>query len=130
MYQQIIIVGNLGADPSMRYTPDGVPVTSFSVATYVKWRDDGGTQHERVTWWRVTAWRKLAETCNEYLTKGRQVLVTGTMSAEPDGNPRIWTDNAGNTRASFELRADTVRFIGGSGSARGDEPAPAEELPF
>ena len=75
MYQKLIIVGNLGRDPEMRYTPDGTPVTNFSVATNRRWTDASGQQQERTVWFRVSAWRRLAETCNQYLSKGRQVMV-------------------------------------------------------
>jgi single-strand DNA-binding protein len=118
MFQKVIIAGNLGGDPVMRYTSDGTPVTSFSVATSERWSDRSGERKERTTWWRVTAWKKLAETCNEYLSKGRQVLVEGTLMPDPEtGGPRIWTGNDGQARASFELTAQVVRFIGGRGEA-------------
>jgi len=131
MYQKIIIAGNLGGDPVMRYTPDGVPVTTFSVATNEVWSDrESGDRRERTTWWRVTAWRKLAETCNEYLSKGRQVLVEGTMAADPaTGGPRVWTGQDGQTRASFELTAQVVRFLGGRGPAQEGGP-PASDSPY
>jgi len=70
MYHKIIIVGNLGRDPEMRYTPDGTPVTHFSVATNRRWTDQEGQQHDETTWWRVTAWGRQAEVCNQYLQKG------------------------------------------------------------
>jgi single-strand DNA-binding protein len=70
MYQRLVLVGRLGRDPEMRYTPDGTPVTSFSVATDRRWTDASGQQQERTVWFRVTAWRRLAETCNQYLRKG------------------------------------------------------------
>ena len=75
MYQKIILVGNLGSDPERRATPDGTPVTSFSVATNKRWTTKDGQQGEKTVWWRVTTFRGLAETCAKYLTKGRQVLV-------------------------------------------------------
>jgi single-strand DNA-binding protein len=142
MYQKVVIAGNLGSDPVMRYTQDGTPVTSFSVATNEVWNDrQSGDRKERTTWWRVTAWKKQAETCNEFLSKGRQVLVEGTMTADAQtGGPRIWTGQDGQARASFELNAQVVRFIGGRGSAApasggaagGEEELPTNEeaLPF
>ena len=138
MYQKVIIAGNLGGDPVMRYTADGTPVTSFSVATNETWTDRAsGEQRKRTTWWRVTAWKRLAETCNEYLSKGQQVLVEGTMTVDSDtGGPRIWSGQDGQPRASLELRALTVKFIGGRGDVAagppGPEEAPAseEDLPF
>jgi len=106
MYQSTIVVGYLGRDPEMRYTPSGVPVTDFSVATTRRWTSQDGTPQEKTTWFRVTAWRKLAETCSQYLSKGRLVLVEGEIDAS------AWTDQSGNPRATLELRARTVKFLG------------------
>jgi single-strand DNA-binding protein len=122
MYHKIIVVGNLGRDPEMRYTPDGTPVTTFSVATNRRWTGQDGQQHDETTWFRVTAWRRMAETCNQYLQKGRQVLIEGQL--RPDaatGGPRIWTGNDGVARAQYEVTALTVKFLGRPGEA-----APAE----
>lgn len=140
MYQKIIIAGNLGQDPEMRYTPDGTPVTNFSVATNRRWNSPDGNQNEETVWFRVTAWRQLAELCNQYLSKGRQVLVEGRMTPDRDtGGPRVWTGNDGQARASFEVTALTVRFLGGRGeggdtSLSGQEPPPPDigedEIPF
>ncbi|NLF01651.1 MAG: single-stranded DNA-binding protein [Anaerolineales bacterium] len=139
MYQKLIIVGNLGRDPEMRYTPDGTPVTSFSVATNRKWSNPDGSQGEETTWFRVTAWRRLAETCNQYLSKGRQVLIEGELKPDPQtGGPRVWTSNDGTPRASFEVTARNVKFIGGRGEAPGAEapggydepPVMEDEIPF
>lgn len=131
MYQKVIIIGNLGGDPQMRYTPAGVPVTSFSVATNRKWKDADGQQQEETIWWRVSAWRNLAETCAQYLAKGRTVLVEGHMEPDPaTGGPRIWQKD-GAPRASYEITALTVKFLGGRGEP---EASPRqltdEELPF
>ena len=140
MYHKIIIAGNLGGDPEMRYTPDGTPVTNFSVATNRRRSNPDGTQNEETVWFRVTAWRQLAELCNQYLSKGRQVLVEGRMSPDRDtGGPRVWTGNDGQPRASFEVTALTVRFLGGRGegvdtTVSSQEPPPPEmgedEIPF
>jgi single-strand DNA-binding protein len=146
MYQKVTIIGNLGSDPQMRYTPDGTPVTSFSVATNRRWTDQSGEPQERTVWFRVSAWRKLAETCNQYLSKGRTVFVEGELEADAQsGGPRVWTDNSGNTRASYEIRAREVKFIGGGqggagsmgGSASrggddtmGPDPLDEESVPF
>jgi len=132
MYQKIVLVGNLGRDPEMRYTPDGTPVTSFSIATGEKWTGRDGEQQERTTWWRITAWRRLAETCNQYLSKGSQVLVEGRMTPDPEtGGPRVFTRNDGTTGASYEVTALTVKFLGGRGEgaalgAPRDEDVPPE----
>ncbi|MCK4449734.1 MAG: single-stranded DNA-binding protein [Anaerolineae bacterium] len=139
MYQKIIIVGHLGRDPEMRYTQDGTPVTNFSVATNRKWTNADGTQIDETVWFRVSAWRRLAETCNEYLQKGRLVLVEGRLQPDERGNPRTFTRNDGTPGASFEVTAFTVKFLGGRGEmppaeapgAPEEPPAEAgEEIPF
>ena len=136
MYEKVIIIGRLGQDPEMRYTPSGQPVTSFSVATNYSWTDQEGQQQDRTTWFRVSAWRKLAETCNQYLVKGQQVLVEGRMNPDPaTGGPRIWTGNDGAPRASYELTANTVKFLAKPRGATADygEGPPIieeEEIPF
>lgn len=115
MYQKIIIVGNLGRDPEMRYMPDGTAVTSFSVATNRRWTDRAtGQPVDETTWFRVSVWGRQAETANEYLSKGRKVLVEGQITPDRNtGGPRLWTAQDGTVRASFEVRADSVRFLGG-----------------
>lgn len=143
MYQKIIVVGNLGGDPEMRYMPDGTAVTSFSVATNRRWTDRAtGQPVDETTWFRVSVWGRQAETTNEYLSKGRKVLVEGQITPDRNtGGPRLWTAQDGTVRASFEIRADTVRFLGGRddagsyGSSDGYEEsgAPAQEeddIPF
>ena len=79
MYQQITLIGNLGRDPEMRYTPSGVPVTNFSIAVSRSWTGNDGQRQEKTVWFRVAAWQRQAETCNQYLTKGQRVLVVGEM---------------------------------------------------
>ncbi len=116
MYQKVIIIGNLGRDPEMRYTPNGTPVTDFSVATTRRWTDQSGQAQEKTVWFRVSAWRRLAETCNQYLSKGRQVLVEGELS-----EPKPYQGRDGQWRASLEVTARDVKFLGG----RGDQGAPA-----
>ncbi len=134
MYQKIVIVGNLGRDPEMRYTPSGQPVTNFSMATNRKWTNTDGTPGEETIWFRVTAWGKLGETCNQYLSKGRQVLVEGRLRPDPaTGGPRVWTRQDGTAGASFEITANTVRFLGGRAeAAAGPEEEIMEEgeIPF
>jgi single-strand DNA-binding protein len=141
MYQKIIIVGNLGRDPEMRYMPDGTAVTNFSVATNRRWTDrSSGEPREETTWFRVSVWGRQGETANEYLSKGRQVLVEGRMRADPaTGGPQTWTGQDGTVRASFEVIADVVRFIGGrddtgfvpgGGDDVGAGPQEEDEIPF
>lgn len=142
MYQKIIIVGNLGRDPEMRYMPDGTAVTSFSVATNRRWTDRAtGQPIDETTWFRVSVWGRQAETANQYLSKGRKVLVEGQITPDRNtGGPRLWTAQDGTVRASFEVRADSVRFIGGrdegdyaDGGDSYSDAAPAQEeddIPF
>jgi single-strand DNA-binding protein len=139
MYHKVILVGNLGRDPEMRYTPNGKSVTNFTVATSEKWTGQDGQVQERTVWWRVSTFGKLAEICNEYLSTGQKVLVEGTINADPKtGNPHIWTGQDGEPRANFELKALVVKFLSSAkngasrASAKGTtEPVPAEdEIPF
>ena len=144
MYQKIIVVGNLGRDPEMRYMPDGTAVTNFSIATSRRWTDRASGQPvDETTWFRVSVWGRQAEVANEYLSKGRQVLVEGRLRPDPNtGGPRLWTRQDGTVGASFEIVADTVRFLGtredaaGYSAPAGDagfDEAPAQEedeIPF
>jgi single-strand DNA-binding protein len=130
MYHKVMIVGNLGRDPEMRYTPDGTPVTNFSVATNRRWTGGDGQQKEETVWFRVTAWRRTAEVCNQYLQKGSQVFIEGQLKPDENGGPQIWTGNDGIARASFEVTALTVKFLGGrGGGAPADMPGSPEEPP-
>lgn len=142
MFQRVTLIGRVGQDPQMRYTPDGVAVTSFSLATTETisktlpgggerscpqgWKESyNGKNWELTTWWRVTCWRRMAETVNQYLTKGQQVFVEGVVggdAADGSQNPRVWTGNDGVARASFELTAATVKFLGGRGESAGGAP--------
>lgn len=127
MYQNTVIVGNLGRDPEMRYTPSGIPVTNFTVAVNERWTDQDNQAQERTTWFKVTAWRKQAEVCNQYLSKGRQVLVEGRVSAS------AWQNQAGEPQATLELTARTVKFLGRREAAaelEGPEEMEPEEIPF
>jgi single-strand DNA-binding protein len=140
MYQKVTIIGNLGRDPEMRYTPTGRPVTHFSVATNRKWTNEDGSQGEEVTWFRVSAWGRMGEVCNQYLSKGRQVFIEGVLRPDENGGPRVWVGNDGQPRASFEITAQSVKFLGGRGEQGGfgppadDEEPPgmmeAEDIPF
>jgi single-strand DNA-binding protein len=132
MHQQLSLIGYLGKDPETRYTADGTPVTSFSVATSRKWTDASGQQQERTVWFRVAAWRKLAEVAGKYLTKGKLVYVEGTLT-----EPKPYQTKTGEWRASLDVTADLIKFLsGGSGDAT-HNAAPAEptfqdeqEIPF
>ena len=112
MFHITILVGNAGRDAEMRYTPSGQPVTDFSVAVNEHYTDSGGKKAKRTIWYKVTAWGKLAETCNEYVKKGDAVLVEGRINADPvTGSPRIWTAKDGTPHTALELTASTVRFL-------------------
>ncbi len=144
MYQRLVLVGNLGRDPEMRYTPNGTAVTQMSIATSRKWTDASGTLKEETAWFRVSVFGKQAETCNQYLAKGRKVLVEGDLVVdEKTGGPRVYQRKDGTYGASFEVRATTVRFLspkgegGDNGSFGGVSSIPSdsgsmseEELPF
>lgn len=117
MYHKIIIVGNLGRDPEMRFTPNGQPVTSFSVASNRRYTGADGQMVNETIWFRVTVWGKQAESCNQYLRQGSRVLVEGTLIPDTStGSPRIFQRRDGTAGASFEVRAQTVKFL----SVRGE----------
>src|SRR5512146_2667130 len=117
MYQRIVLVGNLGRDPEMRYTPNGTPVTSFSVATNRKYTASDGQMKDETLWFRISVWGKQAETCNQYLTTGHNVLVVCSWVCEDSGGSCFWTGLYGISRASFEVRAETLSFRGRRGDA-------------
>jgi single-strand DNA-binding protein len=142
MFQRVTLIGRVGQDPQMRYTPDGTPVTDLSVATTETmsktmrggderpcpqgWKESyNGRNWEVTTWWRVTCWRGLAETVNQYVSKGMLVFVEGIVRGQTeDGtvNPRVWQGNDGTHRANFELTARTVKFMSGRGEAAAAPP--------
>lgn len=143
MYHKITLIGNLGRDPEMRYTPSGQAVANFSMATTEKWTGQDGQLQERTIWWRVSAFGKQAETINQYLKKGSKVYVEGRMQADPKtGGPRIYTRQDNTAGSSFEVTASTIKFLssrteGGSaptGSGMGPEPdamvEPVDDIPF
>ncbi len=136
MWHTIIIAGNVGRDPEMRYTPSGQAVTSFSVATDASYTGSDGERVKKTVWFRISAWGKLAETCSQYLKKGSKVLIEGRMTADGNGNPRTYQRNDGTTSASFEVNANTVRFLSSksegtpSGEDIGGGADSSEEIPF
>lgn len=127
-YQYTVIVGNVGRDPEMRYTQSGVAVCDFSVAVSRRWSDrTTNEQKEETTWFKVSAWRNLAETCNQYVHKGMQIMVAGRISAS------AFMGQDGQPRASLELLALDVQFLGRRGEGTGDVggyPSEPEDLPF
>lgn len=121
MYQKIVIVGRLGKDPEMRYMPDGTAVTNMNVATDRRYTDKAtGQPVQETTWFRVSVWGRQAETANQYLSKGRMVLIEGHLRPDPQtGGPRIYTRQDGTAGSSFELFAESFRFLGGREDAGG-----------
>ncbi len=143
MFHTIVIVGSLGRDPEMRYTPSGAAVTTLNVATNHAYKNQEGQQVKETTWFRVSVFGKQAEACAQYLTKGRSVLVEGRLRPDPQtGGPRLFDRQDGSKGASFEVLASTVRFLNGGGhsgegaaepteGSAGDAGAPAsEDIPF
>ena len=109
-WHQTIVVGNVGRDPELKYLQSGRPVCSFSVAVSEAWTDrQSNEKREKTTWYRVSAWGPLAETANQFVAKGRQVMVIGTVETRP------YTDNSGQPAASLELTARDIRFLGSRG---------------
>ncbi len=129
MYQQLIIVGNLGRDPEMRYTPSGTPVTSMNIATNRKYTGSDGQVVKETTWFRVSVFGKAAENCAQYLKKGSAVLVDGRLTPDKNtGGPRTYQRQDGTMGATYEDAANNVRFLSGRGeSGPGPAPAPGEE---
>lgn len=125
MYQKLIIIGNLGREPEQRFTPSGDPVTTFSVATSRRYGEKDET-----TWFRVSVWGKQAESCNQYLEKGSKVLVEGRLSPDKvTGSPKVWTKKDGSCGSSYEMTADTVRFLSSRGESEQVDEA-ADDIPF
>jgi len=135
-FHTIIIVGNLGRDPEMRYAPSGDAVTSLNVASNRTYTDSSGQKVKETIWFRVSVWGKQAENVNTYLQKGSSVLIEGNLQPDKEtGNPRTFTRADGSTGASYEVRARTVRFLstkGGGADSVSDSGGGGtdEEIPF
>ncbi len=108
---KVILIGNLGADPELRYTANGTAVAKFRIATSETFTDRQGVRQERTEWHRITAWGKLAEICGQYLSKGRQVYIEGRIRSD------TWEQD-GVKRYSYEIVADTMRMLGGRGDSQ------------
>ena len=139
---KVILIGNLGSDPEVRYTPSGQAVANFNIATNESWKGKDGQDQERTEWHKIVVWGKLAEICGEYLGKGRTVYVEGRLQT------REWADKEGHKRYTTEIVANTVQFLGPPGSkeksyaeakpvtskasASGEVPVPepADDIPF
>lgn len=113
MVNKAIIIGNLGRDPELRFTPSGQAVAKFPVATTERWTDQQGQRQEKTEWHNIVVWGKQAEACGQYLAKGRQVFVEGRITT------RSWDDKEGNKHYMTEIVARDVRFLGGAGGAAG-----------
>ena len=112
MYQKLVIIGNLGRDPEMRYTPSGQAVTNLNIATNRQYTANNGERVKETTWFRVSVWGNQAENANKYLRKGSKVLVEGRLTQDPaTGGPRVWTAQDGSPRASFEMTAQVVQYL-------------------
>lgn len=122
---KVILIGNLGQDPEIRYLPSGQPVANFSIATSEKWTGKDGNPGERTEWHRIVVFGKQAETCKEYLKKGRQAYVEGRLQT------REWQNKEGQKQKSTEIIAQNVRFLGsgpgGGGRDKGEPEIPQEE---
>jgi single-strand DNA-binding protein len=124
---KIILIGNLGSDPEMRYTPDGKSVTSFSMATNYRYTTSGGDNREETDWFRVTVWGRQAEQVNQFLSKGQQAYVEGRLHA------RTWQGQDGQTRTSLEVTANRVLFLGrasGTAALPDEGDISPDDLPF
>ncbi|MBS1250852.1 MAG: Single-stranded DNA-binding protein [Chloroflexi bacterium] len=119
---KVMIIGNLGRDPEMRYTKSGRPMTTFSVATNRNWVSSDGERHEETQWFNVVAWGKLAETCDKYLKKGKQVYIEGRLQI------RKWDDADGNERESAEIVAREMLMLGRRSRSDGDVSQEATEM--
>ena len=120
-FNKVIIVGYLGRDPEIRYTADGTPVCSFSVATTERKKDKSGEFQDVTTWFRVSVWRRQAELANQYLSKGKQVYIEGRLSANE------YQDRDGNTRTSLDVQASDIQFLSSRSegeSVQKEEPSP------
>jgi single-strand DNA-binding protein len=112
---KVILVGRLGRDPEVKYTPSGAPVAKFSLATDESFKDRSGELQKHTEWHNIVAWNKLAEICGEYLTKGKLVYIEGSIRS------RQWEDQAGNKRTAYEIIARTMQMLG----AKADSERPA-----
>lgn len=107
---KVIIIGRLGQDPELKYTPSGAAVCNFSVATTEQWADKNGQKQERTEWHRIVVWGKLGELCNQYLAKGRQAFIEGSLQT------RSWDGKDGTKRYTTEINARNIQFLGGQAS--------------
>jgi single-strand DNA-binding protein len=133
---RVLLIGNLGADPELSYTPSGTAKATIRLATHEVWTNKEGEKGERTEWHRVIAWGRLAEICGEYLTKGRQIFIEGRLQT------RSWEDRDGNKRWTTEIVASSMQMLGGPRGASSetelppadvdtpDLPEPDDDIPF
>src|SRR5512137_13009 len=124
---KVMIIGNLGREPEMRYTPSGRPVTTFNVATSRTWNTSEGEKRVETEWFNIVAWSSLAEICKQYLTKGQQVYIEGRLQT------RHWDDTEGNKHTSIEIVASEMIMLGerrDSENSTNEEPIEEDEFPF
>lgn len=135
MYQSLTVIGRLGRDPEMKYLASGEAVAEFSIATDRAYNDRNGQKQKETTWFRVSVFGRQAETCNQYLSKGKMVLVEGRLGVDAaTGGPRAYLGKDGKPKAAFDVTASTVRFLSASDEgAKADAPTPAaggSDIPF
>jgi len=123
-FNKITIIGNLGRDPELRYTPQGTAVCDFSVAVNDRKRDKAGEWQDVTTWFKITFWGKQAENASKYLTKGRQVYIEGRLQVEE------WTDRDGNNRHTLAVQGADIQFLGGDGRGEGNEQGSQAESSY
>ena len=119
----MILIGRLGKDPELKYTPSGTPVAKFSLATDDVFKDQTGEQQRRTEWHNIVAWKRLAEICGEYLTKGKQVYIEGSIRS------RQWEDQSGNKRTSYEIVAREMKMLGSKSDSERSASQPAAPAP-
>ncbi len=118
---KVILVGRLGQNPEVKYTPSGQAVANFSIATNESWTDKNGQKQERTEWHRIVVWGKLAELCSQYLAKGRQAYVEGRLQT------RQWQDKDGQTKYTTEVQATTIQFLGANQGAQAGGPSASRD---
>jgi single-strand DNA-binding protein len=123
MINKAILVGRLGKDPEIRYTPDGTMVTSFRVATDESWKDKNGEKVQKTEWHQIVTYRKLAEICGKYLVKGKLVFIEGKIQT------RTWDDKEGKKHYTTEIIANNMQMLDGKGTAKGDDLSPYDAVP-
>ena len=118
---KVILIGNLGKDPELRYTPGGQPVATFSLATTERYNDKNGQRQDKTEWHSVVAWGKLAELVNQYLKKGRSAYIEGRITT------RSWDDKDGNKKYKTEIVANQIQFLGAGGAGSSGDPGPSSD---